>query len=159
MLALVHDAVRQADNKGAVTLGAAGVIGGALYHLVASRPHPGAALEVAACVCGALVVAAATCAGLCLLPRLRPRDEPNSLVYFHHILRRHRGVTSGPGYEGTLTALTTDTDRLLADLGAQIWANTQIADRKYQMSRLGLIAIMLAVLVFTAASVIAITSA
>jgi Family of unknown function (DUF5706) len=158
VLAVVNDSVRHAENKGAVVLGAAGVIGSVLYTLAGNRAHPGTFFDAAAATCGACVIAAATFAGLCLIPRLRSRDEPKSLVYFHHIARRHRGVTGSADYERSLRSLLADSSLLLEDLAAQIWANTQVAERKYRMIKVGLIALMLAILALAVTSIIAVVS-
>jgi Family of unknown function (DUF5706) len=159
VLGLVNDSIQRADGKGAVTMGAAGVVGGALYSLVGNRAHPGVALDVAAATCLTLVIAAAIFSGLCLMPRLRSKDEPNSLVYFDHIARRHQSVMGRADYQRSLRALTGEGNLLLEDLAAQIWANTQVARRKYQMNRLGLIAILLATLALAVTGIIAVISA
>jgi hypothetical protein len=104
------------------------------------------------------VIAAATLAGLCLIPRLRSGDEPKSLVYFHHIARRHRGITGSADYEKLLRALMADGDLMLEDLATQVWANSQVAERKYQMIKLGIIALMLAILALAATGIIAVVS-
>jgi hypothetical protein len=140
-------------------MGTAGVIGGALYNLVGDRAHPGLVFDVAATICAISVVAAATFAGLCLMPRLRSKDEPNSLIYFHHIARRHRGTTGSADYARSLGALADDNNLLLKEIGTQIWANTQVACQKYKMNKLGLIAILLAILALAATSIIAVASA
>jgi len=158
VLAVVNDSIRHAENKGAVTLGAAGAVGGVLYNLAGNRAHPGIAFDVSAAICGISVIAAAIFAAVCLMPRLRSNDEPNSLVYFNHIARRHRGITGSADYSLSLKALIRDNNLLLEDLGAQIWANTQVARQKYQMNKLGLLAILLAILALAATSIIAVAS-
>lgn len=158
VLALVNDSIRHAENKGAITMGAAGVIGATLYNLVGNRAHPGVILDIAAAICAIFVVIAATFAGLCLMPRLRSKDEPNSLVYFHHIARRHQSLTGSADYVRSLEALINDNHLLIQDLGMQIWANTQVARRKYQMNKLGLLAILLASFALAATSIIAVAS-
>ena len=160
VLGLVNDSIQRADGKGAVTMGAAGVVGGALYSLVGNRAHPGVALDVAAATCLTLVIAAAIFSGLCLMPTLAVQGRTEQPF---HLLRSHRPPPSKcygkSGSQRSLRALTGEGHLLLEDLAAQLWANTQVARRKYQMNRLGLIAILLAILAFAVTGIIAVISA
>lgn len=158
VLAIVNDSIRHAENKAAATMAAAGALGGALYGLAANRLHPGVAFDVTAAICGVAVASAALFAGLCLMPRLRSGDDPDSLLYFHHIARSHQGPAGRAEYERLLKALIAHNDLLLKDIGTQIWANSQVAQRKYQLNRLGLIAILLATIMLAATGIAAIAS-
>jgi hypothetical protein len=158
VLAIVNDSIRHAENKAAATMVAAGAIGGAVYSLTVNRLHAGVAFDVTAAICGVAVASAALFAGLCLMPRLRSGDDPDSLLYFHHIARSHQGSAGRAEYERLLKALIADNDLLLKDIGKQIWANSQVAQRKYQLNRLGLIAVLLATVMLAATGIVALAS-
>jgi hypothetical protein len=127
VLAVVSESVGHAETKGALIMGAAGAVGGLLYNLYENGTHRGAIVDIALAICGLAVVAAATSAALCLTPRLRSKDAPNSVIYFHHIVRRHRTGMGSADYGALLKAIVADRDRLIDDLATQIWANSHVA--------------------------------
>jgi hypothetical protein len=144
VLAVVSESIRHAEMKGALIMGAAGAVGGLLYNLYGNDTHHRIIVDVAVAFCGLSTVAAATFAALCLTPRLRSKDGPNSVVYFHHIARRHNTATGFADYGAVLKTMSSDHDRLIEDIAAQIWANAHIACQKFLMARLGVIAILTA---------------
>lgn len=145
ILAIMSDSIRYADKKGAVGMSAAGAVGGVLYDVVRNQAYAGIALYLVAGIDGILVIAAAIFAGLCMMPRLRHNDDPSSLVYFHHIARRHQDTSGSASYEALLKALSADDSLLTEDLSAQIWANAQVARQKYRMISLSLAALLLSI--------------
>ncbi len=150
VLAVVNESIRHAEMKGALILGAAGAVGGLLFNLPGSRTHHGVMDDLVVLICGLSTLAAATFAALCLTPRLRSRDEPDSVIYFHHIARRYRAASQTADYGAMLGTICADSDRLIADIAAQIWANSCVARQKFLMARLGLIAVLMAFLTLTA---------
>lgn len=144
VLTVVNESIKHAETKGALILGAAGAVGSLLYSVYGNQEHHGVIVDIAVAVCGLSAVAAATFAALGLTPRLRSRDNASSVVYFHHIARRHRTAAESADYGDLLKAVSSDHDRLLTDLATQIWANAHVARQKFLMARLGTIAILTA---------------
>ncbi|BBC69062.1 DUF5706 domain-containing protein (plasmid) [Mycobacterium marinum] len=134
---LVNDWVKHAETKAAATLAAAGVMGGVLYNLVKSQTSYDCLMQLAAPLCGLLIVAAAGFAIAALWPRLARSDPPTNALYFDHIARKH--PHSPTGYVEELRALVLAPDQLLTQLGQQVWANARVARRKYQAVGLGLV--------------------
>ncbi|MGW6413831.1 Pycsar system effector family protein [Streptomyces sp. NPDC055055] len=127
-LGLVIDWIKHAETKAGVTLAATGVTGGVLYNLVKDADTPSTWLIASAALCGLTVLAAGLCAGLVLWPRLKMKEDPTSLLYFHHIARGH--VASGT-YTISLVALTKDMEALVTEIASQSWANSKVAHEKY----------------------------
>jgi hypothetical protein len=145
VLARVNDSVGHAEKKAGVVMTATGAIGGAFYEIMLHRPPSGTVARIPVAVCGLSVVAATAFAMLCLMPRMRSRNAPDSIVYFNHIARRHRGAAGKAEYAQRLKESSIDADHLLDDIGTQIWAITQVARYKYHMAALGLATVLIAV--------------
>ena len=154
MLILVNDWVKHAESKAGATLAAAGVIGGVLYGLVKGQHHPSIALDAASVICGVLTLAAALFGGLSLAPRVRSREEPVSVLYFHHIARRHARRAGSARYAEALQALVSDDRQMINEIAGQIWANAHVARDKYRWGNLGLLMILLALPALAATALI-----
>ncbi|MFG3024731.1 Pycsar system effector family protein [Streptomyces sp. NPDC048254] len=127
-LGLVIDWIKHAETKAGATLAATGVTGGVLYNLVKGVTAPSVWLILSSMLCALAVVGAGLCAGLVLWPRLKMKEAPTSLLYFHHIAR---GQTTGDMYATSLVALTQDVEALVAEIARQGWANSKVAHSKY----------------------------
>jgi peptidoglycan/LPS O-acetylase OafA/YrhL len=143
-LGLVMDWIKHAETKAGATLAAAGVSGGVLYNLVKDQTSPGWWLSIAAVLCGVFVLAAGGCAALAFLPRLGGRaEEPNSLIYFKHIAHRH--PTKPHTYFDDLHRLTASAEQLVREVAEQVWANSQVANRKYTWASRAVVCLVIAV--------------
>ncbi|MFE9055448.1 Pycsar system effector family protein [Streptomyces mutabilis] len=127
-LGLVVDWIKHAETKAGVTLAATGVTGGVLYNLLREVSTPSAWLILCSVVCALGLVVAGLCAGLALWPRLRMKEEPTSLLYFHHIARGH---AKSDTYAASLISLTVDMNALVDEIARQGWANSKVAHEKY----------------------------
>ncbi|WP_329111648.1 DUF5706 domain-containing protein [[Kitasatospora] papulosa] len=127
-LGLVIDWIKHAETKAGATLAATGVTAVILYNLVKDADTPSTWLIASATLCGLTVLAAGLCAGLVLWPRLKMKEDPTSLLYFHHIARGH--VVSDT-YTTSLVALTKDMEALVTEISSQSWANSKVAHEKY----------------------------
>ncbi|MFF3289129.1 Pycsar system effector family protein [Streptomyces sp. NPDC003023] len=127
-LALVVDWIKHAETKAGVTLAGAGVAGGVLYNLLKDVTTPSSWLILCAALCVLGLVATGLCAGLALWPRLRMKEEPTSLLYFHHIARGH---PQSDTYTASLISLTGDINALIEEIAKQGWANSKVAHEKY----------------------------
>ncbi|MBQ1096641.1 hypothetical protein KBY55_11190 [Streptomyces sp. b94] len=148
-LGLVVDWIKHAETKAGATLAATGVTGGVLYNLVKDVGTPSTWLIASASLCGLAVLAAGLCAGLVLWPRLKMREDPTSLLYFHHIARGH---SASDTYAMSLAALTKDMEALVTEIASQSWANSKVAHDKYMWGgrAIRLLLIALALLSVTA---------
>ncbi|MCD9193372.1 MULTISPECIES: Pycsar system effector family protein [Streptomyces] len=142
-LALVIDWIKHAETKAGATLAATGVTGGVLYNLTKDVETPSTWLIASAAVCALAVLGAGLCASLVLWPRLKMKEDPTSLLYFHHIARGHIASST---YATSLVALTKDAEALVTEIASQSWANSKVAHDKYMWGgwaiRLLLIAFM-----------------
>jgi hypothetical protein len=154
VLAGVSSSIRQADWKAALIMGATGAVSSLLYELYENKACHGLLDDVAVSACGLSAFAAAILATLCLMPRLRSKRGPSSVVYFSHIARRHRSGTEDADYGGLLRSMSADHDRLIGEIANQILANAHVARQKFLMVRLGVMALMTA---FAALAMIAAT--
>ncbi|GAB2941173.1 hypothetical protein GCM10027203_49350 [Nonomuraea fastidiosa] len=152
-LSLVVDLVKHAENKAGFTLAASGVIGGLVYTLIRTTVRPSALFSIAVAICALLVIGAACCAGLSLLPR-RVNVKTAGLLYYHQIAKRYRDRPDA--YAGDLGGLIRDPDALTTAVAEQVWANAQVASRKYRWSSLGIIAMLAALAALTITAVIAV---
>ncbi|MFG3359848.1 Pycsar system effector family protein [Streptomyces griseofuscus] len=125
---MVIDWIKHAETKAGATLAAAGVTGGVLYNLVKDVHRPSSPLIISALVCALAVLATGMCAGLVLWPRLKMREDPTSLLYFHHIARAH---AVGDSYAASLATLTRNPEALVTEIAKQSWANSKVAHAKY----------------------------
>ncbi|MFC6597627.1 Pycsar system effector family protein [Kitasatospora paranensis] len=124
----VTASINQADTKAGVALAAAGVLGGVLFNLVDKHPGPGPWAVAAVVATAALSLAAAACAGAALYPRRHRTGAAPGLLYFGHIVR---GGWTADTFGQPLGALLGDPSALTAQITAQVWANAQIADAKF----------------------------
>jgi len=138
-LGLVNEWLKHAEAKSAGALAAAGVIGGVLFNLVKERNDLGWLPSAAAVVCSVAVLIAGVCAGVSLWPRLRPKEPPTSRLYFDHIARQHPDVST---YRETLHLLTGDSDEIVREVAAQVWANAHVSRKKYRWSGWAIAAII-----------------
>ncbi|MCX5124591.1 Pycsar system effector family protein [Streptomyces sp. NBC_00347] len=127
-LGLVIDWIKHAETKAGATLAATGVTGGVLYNLIKDVTTPSTWLIVSSALCALSVAGAGLCAAMVLWPRLGMKEEPTSLLYFHHIARGH---TASDTYATSLVALTKDMDALVTEIASQGWANSRVAHDKY----------------------------
>lgn len=148
-LGLVIDWIKHAETKAGATLASAGVAGVVLYNLIKDVTTPSTWLILASTLCALAAAGAGLCSGFVLWPRLKMREEPTSLLYFHHIARGHAASDT---YATSLISLTTDMDALVTEIAKQGWANSQVAHKKYIW---GARAIRLLLLALTALSITA----
>jgi hypothetical protein len=135
-LGMVTASVAHAENKTAATLASAGVAGGVLFSLAHSVQSPQAPAVVAAVSSGLCFFAAGVFASIGLWARSAPRQTPTSHIYFDHIGRQH--PRSPKAYVDLLRELTRDEAGLIEQIGAQIWANSFVARRKFRWANYGL---------------------
>lgn len=154
VLEIVNDSIRRAETKSSIIMAAAGAIGGVLYNIAETRVRQETAFDASAAFCGIAALAAVIFAGFALIPHLRPHDNPDSLIYFHHVSRRYNGDEGSAEYRRLLKLLVADKDRLVDGISAQIWANAQVARQKYQMNKAGLIAILFSTVALAATGAI-----
>jgi hypothetical protein len=155
VLAFVNGLIQHAEAKAATTLAASGVIGGVLYNLAENERHRSVAFSTSTITCGTFAVTAAGSAALALIPRLGTREEPTSLIYFYHIARKYAKAFGSARYVEELRALSENSDELLREIAAQIWANAHVARQKYRWSSRALVALLLAILALAAAAIAA----
>ncbi|MFH9824824.1 Pycsar system effector family protein [Streptomyces bobili] len=127
-LSLVIDWIKHAETKAGATLAAAGVTGGVLYNLVKDVQSPSSWLIISAILCALTVLATGLCAGLVLWPRLNMKEDPTSLLYFHHVARGH---ATSDSYAASLAPLIRDAEALVTEIANQSWANSKVAHAKY----------------------------
>lgn len=128
-LGLVNESLKHAEAKSATALAAAGVIGGVLFSLVAEQNDLGWLPSAAAVICAAAVLAAGTCAGVALWPRLLPKEPPTNRFYFDHIARQHPEAAT---YLDVLHQLAGSKDDIVRELAAEVWANAHISQKKFR---------------------------
>jgi pycsar effector protein len=127
-LGLVIDWIKHAETKAGATLAATGVTGGALYSLIKDANTPSNWLIASTVLCALAVLGAGLCAGMVLWPRLKMKEDPTSLLYFHHIARGHAASDT---YATSLVALTRNMEVLVTEIASQSWANSRVAHDKY----------------------------
>lgn len=157
VLEIVNDSIRRTENKSSIIMAAAGAIGGVLYNITKACVHQGAAFDATAAFCGIAALAAAIFAGFALIPRLRRHDNPDSLIYFHHVSRRYGEDEGSAEYQRLLKLLIADKGLLVDGISAQIWANAHVARQKYEMTKAGLIAVLLSIAALAATTVITVS--
>lgn len=144
-LALVIDWIKHAETKAGATLAAAGVSGGVLYNLVKDQANPDGYLPLAAVLCTIAVFAAGSSAALAFIPRLgRRADAPESPLYFKHIAKKH--PRKPHTYFDDLSRLTASAEDLVGEIAEQVWANSQVAARKYTWASRAVICLAIALL-------------
>ncbi|MGY4647680.1 Pycsar system effector family protein [Mycobacterium sp. URHB0021] len=128
----VNDWVRHAETKAGYLLAAAGVSGGVLYNLVKSEQHPSGWFSFVSVMCCAGLVIAALSAIWSLIPRLKLRglEEPTSLLYYSHIVRKFG--TDGQAYADSLRTLLSDDIELTSEIAKQTHSIATVARHKYR---------------------------
>ncbi|MFJ7909721.1 Pycsar system effector family protein [Kitasatospora sp. NPDC096204] len=150
-LGLVIDWIKHAETKAGATLAATGVTGGLLFNLIKDVAEPSAWLITSAALCGLTVLMAGLCTGMVLWPRLKMKEDPTSLLYFHHIARGHAASDS---YAVSLVALTKDMEALVAEIAAQSWANSKVAHDKYMWGGRAIRLLLLALLLLSVTAIL-----
>jgi hypothetical protein len=151
-LELVRSLAVHADGKAAATLTGAGVGGGVLFSLAHGVRAPQTAAIVIALLSGLGFFAAGIFSGISLWARSAPPGTPSSLIYFDHVTRMHR--RSPQMYAAELRELTTDRNALIDQIAAQIWANSLVARRKFQLTNYGLGSLLAALLFLAVAGLL-----
>ncbi|UXY27241.1 Pycsar system effector family protein [Streptomyces sp. HUAS TT20] len=147
-LQIVTDWIKHAEAKAAVTLTAAGVIGGILYSLVTTTSPRNLPFDLAASLGAALTAGSAMAAGLVLRPRRKTNgnngnnEQPPNLLFFEHIARAYRSPEDG--YTQALSRLLADDRKLTTAVAEQIWANAHVARQKYFWSSIGTVLLLYA---------------
>lgn len=140
-LGVITDWIKHAETKAGATLAGAGLIGTVLYNLLKDPVHTWWS-DAATIICAGLALLGGIFAALALRPRLWTRGKPTSSLYFDHIARQHRRKFGDMAYAESLTSLTSNTDRLVAEIAAQVWANAHVARQKYRWGSLGITCIL-----------------
>lgn len=87
-------------------------------------------LATGAVLCAIAVLAAGASAALAFLHRPGSRaDAPDSPLYFRHIVAKH--PTKPHTYCEEVHRLTANAEDLVREIAEQVWANSQVASRKY----------------------------
>jgi hypothetical protein len=132
--------VSHAEGKAALTLAGAAVTGGGLVAAVRTAPALTSAAEAAAVLCGLLLLIAGCCAAVSLWSRVRADGQAGSLLSFHEVAARYP-YAAAP-YVDALCGLSGDPEQLAAGIAAQVWANAQVAQRKFDWVNRGLAALL-----------------
>ncbi|WP_427893590.1 Pycsar system effector family protein [Kribbella sp. GL6] len=141
ILDVVTGWVRASEVKATAALAAGGVIAGTVYNLTKDATlSPGDLILVICCVTG--VLGSVLCAGMCLVPRLWVRQNPQNLIYFNHVAKRY---TRYEDYRAVFQSLVIDEARLVDEISAQAWANSKVARRKFLWSGWAIILVFVAV--------------
>lgn len=143
-LTLIVDWIKHAETKAGATLAASGVMGTALFNLVQNQTDPNWFLAAVAVLCSSSLLLAALFSALALRPRLQGKDEPTSSIYFHHIARRHERKAGAGSYVRAFGDLTSDAEKLVAEIATQVWANAHVARQKYKWGSLGVVSALTA---------------
>ncbi|WP_239146011.1 Pycsar system effector family protein [Actinoplanes couchii] len=155
-LLLVVEWIKHAESKAAATLAAAGVAGGLLYSLVNTATPRGPVLVVVASLCAATITVVAVAASMALVPRRRSGRDPGGLIFYQGIADRFG--TDAPGFTRAYTDLVTDRPAFLHALTRQIWANANVAARKYRALNVGVLSLVPAFLLLAATALITLLS-
>lgn len=132
--------VRYADAKAGAALAGAGVLAGALASAALSENFAhvtGIAFWLGA-VAGGLAVVSALFATLAIIPKLK-MGEPTSLIYFTHVAQRYRKIPkhlieqkpASARHNEDLQSMLTQPEAYLDDVLAQVWANSNVAHKKF----------------------------
>lgn len=140
-LSLVKDWVRHAEAKASFIFVADGAVGTLLYNLATGRAEYGKVLQACIALCGVTVFASGLMAAASLWPRLHRRGTPTNALYFDHIAR---GEPDASTYVQRLQSILADDDRLLMQIAAQVWANSRVARRKFALTGLALVGLIVA---------------
>ena len=127
----INEIVRYADAKAGLVLTLNGVLIGLIAVRVQSdgffgdHPVPAVALMVAI---GCLTLSVAWDIAT-VMPRVSAAGQQSSLLHFEYIGERF--ASNQAGYVDEFAQLTRDEDRMQREIGAQVWANSVVARRKY----------------------------
>lgn len=132
-LDLVLSLIKHAETKAIATLAASGVVGQILFALVqpGSKKAPIAVL-VSAGVCALFVTGSGLCAMCVLWPRLKSGDSASNLLYFGDFMG-DRSLTR-QRYVQAMVELSRRPDDIAEQLAAQVWANADVARRKFRFA-------------------------
>ncbi len=131
-LSEINEWIRFADSKATALLATGGVLGG----LLVSRPAPKVHTVAGGFCLGAyvltlvLITISVLCSLYALLPRLRVRGQPTSLLYFDHVARRF--ANSENAYLAALASTFADGVATAREVGGQIWSNSFVARTKFR---------------------------
>jgi hypothetical protein len=151
-LALVNDWVKHAEAKAATTLAAGGALGGVLFALVQAEPDSGIAFRIVTVACAVFLFVGGVAAGMALRPRLRPNRR--SLLYYDDIARIYGKRPDT--YAAALAELVHDSVALTDAIARQIWANSNVARRKYFWGNVGAMGLLLALGALAVAAAVAV---
>lgn len=127
----VNEWIRFADLKATALLAVGGVLGGLL---IRSVPSGCTGCQAPLALYGVAIVAVvlSTIMSLvALLPRLGRAGEPTSVFYFHHVARRYS--RDPRAFAEAFMATVDDPAATTREVVAQIWANSQVARRKFRI--------------------------
>ena len=134
----VNDMVRYADAKAGFVLTLNGVLVGLIAVRIQTggffRAHPGPAAALLLAM--ALLTVSVVLDIAAVMPRLSPAGKRSSLLHFDHIGERFAGRQTD--YVDEFAGLFGDSARLQREIAAQVWANSMVARRKYQLIQAGL---------------------
>lgn len=150
---LVIGWVEHAERKAAVTLAAAGVVGGLLFNLVHNSTGSSVWLNALATGCATLAIGSAVSAGLALVPRLKSHESATSPLYFHHIARSYPRAGGSDEYVRTLCAVFDDRS-VGSEIARQTWSNAHVARSKYRWSGVAIVALWAATLALAASALV-----
>jgi len=125
----VNEWIKFADMKATALLAIGGVLGGLLVSSapVSSSHGVRQILFIAAVIS---VVLSTLMSLFALLPRLGRSTELTSLIYFDHVARRFAGDRDR--FVVAFAAAVEDAAAMRAEIAAQIWANSVVAQRKFR---------------------------
>lgn len=125
----INDLIRFADTKATAILAINGVIAGFFFSninevqiFLGQKPPSVVPLAIAI----TFVLLSAGCSAYCILPRLG--SKKNCLIFFCDIARNYKRDTD---YETAWKKVTRS--KMETDLTHQIWANSKIASKKYDL--------------------------
>ncbi|MFD0809635.1 Pycsar system effector family protein [Amycolatopsis umgeniensis] len=131
LLQHVYDWIKVADTKAGALLGASGVLGGIIVHILpkasnwALSPWQTGLSAVSLALTGTSMVISIRV----FAPRLRTQSS-GSPLYFAHIATEN---TNGTEFKLKFDRLTSDTDEMSEALCDQIWESSRIARRKLRL--------------------------
>jgi len=157
MLSLMVDWIRHADSKATAALASAGFTGSLLYTLVNTADRRGVALAVVATACAIAITTTAVAAGVALLPRLTIRRNSAGLIFYRGITERFGA--DADGYAAAYAALTADRPAFFAALTRQVWANANVATRKYRALNVAVAALLPVLLLLAGTAVLSLLGA
>lgn len=131
ILELINSWIRHSDAKAGVTLAFVGALAAILYNLVSDFSSRTAIFDVLVIIACALLTIAGVLCGATLVPRTEIDTDESSapnLLFFASIHERYSGKRDE--YRKDLAFLTTDHERLHAEISDQVHANANIASVK-----------------------------